>query len=70
MSQVLADKTTKPVAFADALFARAEVSADAAAVHFESDGRQTLFYQLSEAGFDLEPPANPDIFRPPVVERS
>ena len=34
------------------------MSAEAKQVHFESEGAPTLFYQrLSEAGFDLEPPA-------------
>ena len=56
LSEVLADKTPKPLPSENALFARAEVSADAKTVHFESEGAQTLFYQLSEAGFDLEPP--------------
>jgi alpha-2-macroglobulin len=58
LSEVLADKTSKPLLFENTLFARAEVSADAKAVHFESDGPQTLFYQISEAGFDLEPPTS------------
>src|SRR6185295_7315267 len=56
ISQALADKTTKALPFGNALFARAEVAAEAASVHFESEGPQTLFFQLSEAGFDLEPP--------------
>ena len=33
-----------------------DVSSDASGVHFESEGAQPLFYQLSESGFDLEPP--------------
>ena len=58
LSEVLADKTPKPLRFENTLFARAEVSADAKTVHFESEGPLTLFYQLSEAGFDLEPPTS------------
>jgi len=37
-------------------FAHAEVPADATSVHIEGDTDFALFYQLTEAGFDLAPP--------------
>ena len=37
-------------------FAHAEVPADAKSVHIEGDTDFALFYQLTEAGFDLAPP--------------
>jgi len=40
----------------NAQFAHADVPADAKGVHIEGDTDFALFYQLTEAGFDLAPP--------------
>jgi alpha-2-macroglobulin len=46
----------RPLDIQNAQFAHAEVPADAKSVHVESDTDFALFYQLTEAGFDLAPP--------------
>ncbi len=56
ITEILADKKTKPLPFDHALFARTEVEPESKSVRFESTGGQALFYQLSEAGFDLALP--------------
>jgi len=51
------DGKSRPLAIANQRFARADVPADAKSVHFEGDTDFALFYQLTEAGFDLSAPA-------------
>jgi hypothetical protein len=50
------DGKSRPLDIANQQFARAEVPADAKSVHVEGDTDFALFYQLTEAGFDLMPP--------------
>ena len=52
------DNKSRPLAIRNAQFAHAEVPADAKSVHVEGDTDFALFYQLTEAGFDLAPPAS------------
>jgi alpha-2-macroglobulin len=47
---------SRPLDAQNVQFAHAEVPADAKSVHVEGDTDFTLFYQLTEAGFDLAPP--------------
>jgi len=51
------DQKSRPLDIQNEQFARAEVPADAKSVHLEGDTDFALFYQLTEAGFDLAPPA-------------
>jgi uncharacterized protein YfaS (alpha-2-macroglobulin family) len=51
------DQKSRPLDIQNEQFARAEVPADAKSVHIEGDTDFALFYQLTEAGFDLAPPA-------------
>jgi uncharacterized protein YfaS (alpha-2-macroglobulin family) len=51
------DGKSRPLAIQNQQFARAEVPADAKSVHLEGDTDFALFYQLTEAGFDLAAPA-------------
>jgi uncharacterized protein YfaS (alpha-2-macroglobulin family) len=50
------DKKSRPLDTQNIEFAHAEVPADAKSVHIEGDTDFALFYQLTEAGFDLAPP--------------
>jgi alpha-2-macroglobulin len=50
------DNKSQPLDIPNDQFARAEVPADAKSVHVEGDTDFALFYQLTEAGFDLTPP--------------
>ena len=50
------DKKLRTLDIQNAQFAHAEVPADAKSVHVEGDTDFALFYQLTEAGFDLAPP--------------
>ena len=50
------DNKSLPLAVPNEQFALAEVPADAISVHVEGDTDFALFYQLTEAGFDLAPP--------------
>jgi uncharacterized protein YfaS (alpha-2-macroglobulin family) len=56
-SEILKDKSSRALPAAGNLFAHAIVSPDAKSVHIEGDTPFALFYQLTEAGFDLQPPA-------------
>jgi alpha-2-macroglobulin len=51
------DQKSRPLDTQNVQFAHAEVPADAKSVHVEGDTDFALFYQLTEAGFDLAPPA-------------
>ena len=51
------DEKSRPLNTQNVQFAHAEVPADAKSVHVEGDTDFALFYQLTEAGFDLAPPA-------------
>jgi uncharacterized protein YfaS (alpha-2-macroglobulin family) len=51
------DGKSRPLPIQNMQFARAEVPADAKSVHVEGDTDFALFYQLTEAGFDLTAPA-------------
>lgn len=51
------DQKSRPLNIQNMQFAHAEVPADAKSVHVEGDTDFALFYQLTEAGFDLAPPA-------------
>jgi uncharacterized protein YfaS (alpha-2-macroglobulin family) len=51
------DDKSRPLNVPNQQFARAEVPADATSVHIEGDTDFALFYQLTEEGFDLAPPA-------------
>jgi uncharacterized protein YfaS (alpha-2-macroglobulin family) len=53
---MMPDNTSRPLDIQNAQFAHAEVPADAKSVHVEGDTDFALFYQLTEAGFDLAPP--------------
>ncbi|MGC2303302.1 alpha-2-macroglobulin [Candidatus Binatus sp.] len=53
---LMPDKKSRPLDVQNAQFAHAEVPADAKSVHVEGDTDFALFYQLTEAGFDLAPP--------------
>jgi uncharacterized protein YfaS (alpha-2-macroglobulin family) len=55
-TEKLTDGSSRPLESQGDLFARANVPANAASVHVEGDTPFVLFYQLLEAGFDLEPP--------------
>ncbi len=57
-AEILADKSSRPLTASGDLFAHAAVSSEAKSVHIEGDTPFALFYQLSEAGFDLNPPAH------------
>jgi alpha-2-macroglobulin len=48
---------SRPLPIQNMQFARAEVPADAKSVHVEGETDFALFYQLTEAGFDLTAPA-------------
>jgi uncharacterized protein YfaS (alpha-2-macroglobulin family) len=50
------DQKSLPLDTQNVQFAHAEVPADAKSVHIEGDTDFALFYQLTEAGFDLAPP--------------
>jgi uncharacterized protein YfaS (alpha-2-macroglobulin family) len=50
------DQKSRPLDIQNAQYAHAEVPADATSVHVEGDTDFALFYQLTEAGFDLAPP--------------
>jgi uncharacterized protein YfaS (alpha-2-macroglobulin family) len=52
------DQKSQPLDTQNVQFAHAEVPADAKSVHIEGDTDFALFYQLTEAGFDLAPPTN------------
>ena len=51
----MSDQKSRPLHIQNEQFARAEVPADAKSVHIEGDTDFALFYQLTEAGFDLAP---------------
>ncbi len=55
-SEKLAGGKFKPLTAEGDLFARAAVPPEARSVHAEADTSFALFYQLVEAGFELEPP--------------
>lgn len=55
-TEKLADGSSRALAAQGDLFAHAKVPADANSVHVEGDTPFVLFYQLLEAGFDLDPP--------------
>jgi uncharacterized protein YfaS (alpha-2-macroglobulin family) len=55
-SEILADKSTRALAATGDLFPHAAVSRDAKSVHVEGDTPFALFYQLTQAGYDLQPP--------------
>jgi alpha-2-macroglobulin len=54
--EILKDKSSRPLTATGNLFAHATVSSEAKGVHVEADTPFALFYQLTEAGFDLHPP--------------
>ncbi len=56
-SEILGDKSSRTLTTSGDLFAHAAVPPDAKSVHVEGDTPFALFYQLSEGGFDLQPPA-------------
>jgi uncharacterized protein YfaS (alpha-2-macroglobulin family) len=55
-SEILADKSTRTLAATGDLFPHASVSPDAKSVHVEGETPFALFYQLTQAGYDLQPP--------------
>ncbi|HTW86852.1 MAG TPA: alpha-2-macroglobulin family protein, partial [Candidatus Binataceae bacterium] len=56
LTEKLTDGSSRALVPQGDLFTRATVPADAVSVHIEGDTPFILFYQLLEAGFDLEPP--------------
>jgi len=50
------NRKPRPLPIPNNQFARAEVPADAQSVHITGDTDFALFYQLTEAGYDLTPP--------------
>jgi len=55
-SEILHDNSSRSLPVTGNLFAHAIVSPDAKSVHVEGQTPFALFYQLTEAGFDLRPP--------------
>ncbi|HYB90952.1 MAG TPA: alpha-2-macroglobulin [Candidatus Binataceae bacterium] len=54
---VLPDNKKRPLPIDNQNFARADVPPEATSVHIAGDTDFALFYQLTQAGFDLTPPA-------------
>jgi alpha-2-macroglobulin len=57
-SQTMADGSVQPLTAQGTIFAQAAVSPGVRSVHIEADTPFALFYQLIEAGFDLEQPTS------------
>jgi uncharacterized protein YfaS (alpha-2-macroglobulin family) len=56
-SEILDDQSSRRLIASGDLYPHVAVSPDAKSVHVEGDTPFALFYQLTEEGYDLEPPA-------------